>query len=117
MKTLTRSLCTIDKCFADIAVCEHARGTDIVPILTRERVDAENNKYNAKIKKTIGVRNIPGLDNLYIRMYAIVTLIRKTVYNLHLLLQAFLATFGQPLVLANSHDGSVSKLNDPKQAE
>lgn len=46
IKTLTCSLCTIDECFANIAVCEHAWGTDIVPILTGERVDAENMKNN-----------------------------------------------------------------------
>jgi len=58
-----------------------------------------------------------GVTIIRTRMYGMVTLIRKPVYNLHLLLQAFLAAFGQPLVLANSHDGSVSKLNDPKQSE
>lgn len=38
--TLTRSLSTIDKCLADITVCEHTRSTDIVPILTCERINA-----------------------------------------------------------------------------
>ena len=51
-KTLTGSLCTIDECFTNIAVCKHARGTNIVPILTRERVDAENTKYNILKKRS-----------------------------------------------------------------
>lgn len=114
IKTLTRSLGTIDECFTNIAVCEHARGTDIVPIFTSERVDAENKKYNTFKKRSAS--NTPGHDNFYTYVrYGYVH--RKTVYNLHLLLQAFLAAFGQPLVLSNSHNDWVSKFYDPKQSE
>lgn len=47
MNPLTCSLSTIDKCFANITVCEHAWGANVVPIFTCERIDAkQENKLN-----------------------------------------------------------------------
>jgi len=73
-QTLTRSLCTIDECFTNIAVCEHARGTDIVPIFTSERVDTENKKYNT-FKN--GRRQTLQDMLVYTHMYGMVTFIEK----------------------------------------
>lgn len=78
IKTLTCSLCTIDECFTNIAVCEHARGTDIVPIFTCERVDAKKKKHN-----TLNTQSHTFWDmDIKAPMYGYVN--RKSLY-LHLL--------------------------------
>lgn len=40
--TLTCALSTIDECFTNITVSEHAWGTNVVPILTGERVNTKH---------------------------------------------------------------------------